>query len=126
MSSQPSHFVFVSFQYSAKFLWVGPDACVLRKGDHISYTTETEISLENVRSIGLDSSKFGLHPLGSEGASQAASCGFGCNMFFIKHGRWKSDDGYFKGKDKIRRSVSLNLGIQLYMNSYIHSVFFFS
>lgn len=90
------------------------DTYVLRKGDHISYTRAREILLENLRKIGLDSSKFGLHSLRSGGASQAANSGLVCDRLFKKHGRWKCDsakDGYVKEKDEIKRSVSLNLGI---------------
>ena len=90
------------------------DTYVLRKGDHISYGRAREILLENLSKIGLDSSKFGMHSMRSGGASQAANCGFVCDRLFKKHGRWKSDsakDGYVKEKDKIKRSVSLNLGI---------------
>ena len=43
------------------------DSYVLRKGDHISYNRAREILLENLRKIGLDSSKFGMHSLRSGG-----------------------------------------------------------
>ena len=90
------------------------DTYVLRKGNHISYTRAREILLENLRKIGLDSSKFGLHSMRSGGASEAANCGLVCDRLFKKHGRWRSDsakDGYVKENDEIKRSVSLNLGI---------------
>ena len=88
------------------------DSYVLRKGDHISYNRAREILLENLRKIGLDSSKFGMHSLRSGGATQVANCGFVCDRLFKKHGRWRSDsakDGYVKEKDEVKRSVSLNL-----------------
>ena len=78
------------------------DTYILRKGDHISYTRAREILLENLRKIGLDSSKFGLHTLRSGAASQAANSGFVCDRLFKKHGRWRSDtakDAYVKEKD---------------------------
>ena len=58
------------------------DTYVLRKGSHISYTRTREILLENLRKIGLDSSKFGLHSLRSGGASEAANCGLVCDRLF--------------------------------------------
>ena len=69
---------------------------------------------ENLRKIGLDSSKFELHSLRSGGASEATNCGLVCDRLFKKHERWRSDsakDGYVKENDEIKRSVSLNLGI---------------
>ena len=87
------------------------DTYVLRKGNHISYTRAREILLENLRKIGLDSSKFGLHSLRSGGAPEVANCDFVCDRLFKKHGRWRSDsvkDGYVKEKNEIKRSVSLN------------------
>ena len=59
-------FIFRKVSYLKK-----SDTYILRKGDHISYTRAREILLENLRKIGLDSSKFGLHSLRSGAASQA-------------------------------------------------------
>ena len=87
---------------------------VLRDGNHISYSCARDILIKNLRKIGLDSSKFGLHSLRSGGATQSANCGKVCDRLFKKHGRWKSEsakDGYVKEKDEIKRLVSLNLGI---------------
>ena len=87
---------------------------MLRDGNHISYSCARDILLENLRQIGLDNSKFGLHSLRLGGATQSANCGKVCDRLFKKHGRWKSEsakDGYVKEKDEIKRLVSLNLGI---------------
>lgn len=85
----------------------------LRNAGHISYTRARELLLEKLESLGLETSKFGLHSLRSGGATSAANAGIS-DRIFKKHGRWKSDrakDGYVKEDLKTQLSVSQNLGI---------------
>ena len=79
----------------------------------ISYTRAREIVLSAFGSIGLDTSKFGLHSLRSGGASAAANAGIG-DRIFKKHGRWRSEsakDGYGHESINEKLKVSKNLGL---------------
>ena len=79
----------------------------------ISYTTIRDILPTNLKNIGLDKTKFGLHSLRSRGATAAAN--FGKNdWLFQKLGGWKSEN--FKSRyahENLRAlpSVSKNLGL---------------
>ena len=82
-------------------------------GQKLSYTRCLEIFKEALSSLGLDSTKFGLHSLRAGGASAAASMGVP-DRLFKKHGRWRSEtakDGYIKDSTEHRLSVSMNLGL---------------
>ncbi len=84
----------------------------LRSGK-MSYTRTREILKEALDTIGLDSSKFGIHSLRSGGASAAAAIGVP-DRLFKRHGRWKSEgakDRYVKETLENKMLVSLNLGI---------------
>ena len=79
----------------------------------MTYTRTREIVKDALKSIGLDSSKFGLHSLRAGGASAAAAIGVP-DRLFKRHGRWKSDsskDRYVKGSFENKMLVSMNLGI---------------
>jgi len=86
----------------------------LRKVDKaISYTSVRELILKNLKNIGLDSKKFGVHSLRSGGASAAANLGVE-DRLFKKHGRWKSEkvkDNYVRESVKTKLKVSQNLGL---------------
>ena len=84
----------------------------LRSGK-MTYTRTREIVKDALKSIGLDSSKFGLHSLRAGGASAAAAIGVP-DRLFKRHGRWKSDsskDRYVKESFENKKLVSMNLGI---------------
>ena len=63
----------------------------LRKIDKpLSYTTVRGHVLDLVANIGLDTKKFGLHSLPSDGASAAANLGVN-DRLFKNHDKWKSN-----------------------------------
>ena len=79
----------------------------------LSYTRMREILLNELASIGLDKSKFGLHSLRAGGATAAANNGVK-DRLFKRHGRWKSEkakDGYVEDDVKALLSVTKSLGI---------------
>jgi hypothetical protein len=79
----------------------------------LSYTRAREILLSSLDRVGLDKSSFGLHSLGSGGASSGANHGVSDRSLKI-HGRWVTDmskDGYIKDNLESQMAVSLNLGI---------------
>jgi integrase len=79
----------------------------------LSYTRVREIVLSTLQTLGLDSTKFGVHSLRSGGATTAAASGVN-DRIFKKHGRWKSDnakDGYVHESLECKLSVTKNLGI---------------
>ena len=76
-------------------------------------TRVQEILLDDLESLGLEKSKFGLHSLRSGGATAAAAAGIN-DRVFKKHGRWASDtakDGYVRGSITEKLSVSKNVGL---------------
>ena len=85
----------------------------LREGNSLSYTRMREILLEEIETIGLDKTKFGLHSLRSGRATAAANNGIP-DRLFKRHGRWKSEkakDGYIKDDMTALLSVSRSLGL---------------
>ena len=70
----------------------------------ISYSSIREAFKRDLKSVGADPSKFGLHSLRSGGATMAANSGVN-DRVFQRHGRWKSvqakdtyvDDDLHKG-----------------------------
>ena len=86
---------------------------ILRNSGKLSYTRVRELLLEKLRTLGVDSIKFGIHSLRSGGATAAANSGVP-DRLFKKHGRWRSEnakDGYVKESLNVALSVSLSLGI---------------
>jgi integrase len=84
----------------------------LRKGK-VSYSRCREIFKEALESIGIDSSKFGLHSLRSGGASAAAERGVP-DRLLLRQGRWKSETSknmYVKESLSNKLVVSLNVGL---------------
>ncbi|XP_057302664.1 uncharacterized protein LOC130636832 [Hydractinia symbiolongicarpus] len=84
----------------------------LRKGKSLSYTRMREILLEELESIGLEKSKFGLHSPRSGGATAAANGGV-ADRLFKRHGCWKSEsakDGHVQDDLNSLLSVSKALG----------------
>ena len=68
--------------------WKG--SCKLNSPDKsISYSTIRETFRRELKSIGADPSKFGLHSLCSGGATMAANDGVSDRVFH-RHGRWRS------------------------------------
>ena len=85
----------------------------LRNTGGLSYTRALEVVLDMLAAIGLDKKQFGLHSLQSGAASAAANAGVP-NRFFMRHGRWRSEnarDGYVKDSLEERLKVSRNLGL---------------
>lgn len=79
----------------------------------ISYSRVRELFRTSLDKIDLDKSKFGLHSLGSGGATSAANNSV-ADRLFKTHGRWRSEnaeDGYVQDDVRTKLSVSLNLGI---------------
>ena len=79
----------------------------------MSYSRAREIVLKEFETIGLPKNKFGLHSLGSGGATTAANAGI-LDRLFKKHGRWRSEkakDGYIKHSIKSLLYVSSKLSI---------------
>ena len=68
----------------------GKDSCKLIAPDKpISYSTMIQAFRRDLKTIGADPSKFGLHSLRSDGATMAANSGVS-DRVFLRHGRWKS------------------------------------
>ena len=85
----------------------------LRKGGGISYFRVRELSLEKLRSLGYDSSLFGVHRFRAGGATTAVNSGVP-NRMFKRHGRWRSEnakDGYVKDSLEARLEDSKRLGM---------------
>ena len=67
----------------------------------------------DLKNIGVDPSKFGLHSLRSGGASPAANNGIN-DRIFQRHGRWKSAEAkniYVDDSIEQRLTVSKRLGL---------------
>lgn len=92
----------------------GKGACRLVAPDKpISYTTIREAFRRDLKSIGADPSRFGLHSLRSGGATMAANNGVN-DRVFQRHGRWKSvqaKDIYVDDDLEQRLTVSKFLGL---------------
>ncbi|XP_068738599.1 uncharacterized protein [Montipora capricornis] len=92
----------------------GKDSCKLIAPDRpISYSTMREAFRRDLKAIGADPSKFGLHSLRSGGATMAANSGVS-DRVFQRHGRWKSvqaKDTYVDDDLDQRLSVSKFLGL---------------
>ena len=92
----------------------GKDSCKLIAPDRpISYSTMREASRRDLKAIGADPSKFGLHSLRSGGATMAANSGVS-DRVFQRHSRWKSVQakGTYVDDDLDQRlSVSKFLGL---------------
>ena len=68
----------------------GKDSCKLIAPDKpISYSTMRQAFRRDLKTIGADPSKFGLHSLLSDGATMAANSGVS-DRVFLRYGRWKS------------------------------------
>ena len=79
----------------------------------LSHTRAREIILSSLDRVGLDKSSFGLHSLGSGGASSGVNHGVSDRLLKM-HGCWVTDrskDGYIKDNLESQMAVSLNLGI---------------
>ena len=79
----------------------------------ISYTRTREVVLHAFSQLGYSTKLFGLHSLGSGGATAAANAGVN-DRLFKRHGRWRSDkakDGYVKDNLEALLSVSRSLEI---------------
>lgn len=92
----------------------GKDSCKLITPDKpISYSTMRQAFRRDLKTIGADPSKFGLHSLRSGGATMAANRGVS-DRVFQRHGRWKSaqsKDMYVDDDLDQRLSVSKFLGL---------------
>ena len=78
----------------------------------ISYSTMRQAFRRDLKTIGADPSKFGLHSLRSGGATMAVNSGVS-DRVFQRHGRWKSTkakDIYVDDDLDQRLSVSKFLG----------------
>lgn len=68
----------------------GKDSCKLLAPDKpINYSTMRQAFRHDLKTIGADPSKFGLHSLRSGGGTMAANSGVS-ERVFQRHGRWKS------------------------------------
>jgi integrase len=79
----------------------------------ISYTRARELLLGILKTVGLDSTLFGLHSLRSGGASAAATNKVPDRLIKV-HGRWKSDfsrDNYIKDSMENKLKVTRNLNL---------------
>lgn len=92
----------------------GKGSCKLVAPDRpISYSSIREAFKRDLKSVGADPSKFGLHSLRSGGATMAANSGVN-DRVFQRHGRWKSvqaKDTYVDDDLAQRLSVSKFLGL---------------
>lgn len=92
----------------------GKGSCKLVAPDRpISYSSIREAFKRDLKSVGADPSKFGLHSLRSGGATMAANSGVN-DRVFQRHGRWKSvqaKDTYIDDDLAQRLSVSKFLGL---------------
>ena len=85
----------------------------LKGSTPLSYTRMREVIHSNLKSLGLDTSTFGLHSFRAGGATHAANAGVS-DRLFKRHGRWKTDsakDGYVKDDLSARLSVTKKLGL---------------
>ena len=85
----------------------------LRGSSSISYSCLQELFRKNLKKLGYDPDKFGLHSLHAGGATAAANNGMP-DRLFKRHGCWKSDktkDGYVVDSAKLRLSVSQQIGL---------------
>lgn len=85
----------------------------LRINGSLSYTRMRELLLQELRKLGYDATKFGLHSLRAGGATAAANAGVP-DRLFKRHGRWRSEsakDGYIKDDTAARMSVSKSLNL---------------
>ena len=79
----------------------------------VSYGTMREAFRRDLKTVGADPFKFGLHSLLSGGTTTAANSG-DSDRVFQRHGRWKSvqaKDIYVDGDLDQRLSVSKFLGL---------------
>ena len=92
----------------------GKDSCkLITPNKPISYSTMRQAFRRDLKTIGADPSKFGLHSLRSGGATMAANRGVS-DRVFQRHGRWKSaqsKDMYVDDDLDQRLSFSKFLGL---------------
>ena len=92
----------------------GKDFCKLVTPDKpISYSCIRDGFRRDLKNIGVDPSKFGLHSLRSGGATSAANNGIN-DRIFQRHGRWKSvaaKNMYVDDSIEQRLAVSKRLGL---------------
>ena len=93
---------------------MGKSSCKLVSPDKpISYSSIRDGFRRDLKNIGVDPSKFGLHSLRSGGATSAANNGVN-DRVFQRHGRWKSAEAkniYVDDGIEQRLSVSKFLGL---------------
>ena len=92
----------------------GKGFCKLVSPDKpISYSCIRDEFRRDLKNIGVDLSKFGLHSLRSGGATSAANNGVN-DRIFQRHGRWKSAEAkniYVHDSIELRLTVSKRLGL---------------